>query len=85
MEGEYIDIDTCKGVMKTVLDVFVILKAVVLVAVSVRAIVWICKRSFKSFIIVSILVLSIVLVISECFYRFSNANLRYRFIQNALA
>ena len=80
MADEYIDVETCSGVVKSIINVFVIVKAVILIAVSLRAIVWFCKSNYRSFVIISLLMLSIVLVISEVIYRFTDANLRFRFI-----
>ena len=80
MADEYIDVETCSGLVKSIINVFVIVKAVILIAVSLRAIVWFCKSNYRSFVIISLLMLSIVLVISEVIYRFTDANLRFRFI-----
>ena len=77
---EYIDLDTCSGVVRMIINVLVIIKAVVLIAVSTRGIVWFCRRSFKSIVIIGLLTLSIALVIGEVIYRFTEENLRYRFI-----
>lgn len=71
--------------MNAVLNVFVVVKALVLILMSVSAMVWFCKGSFKKWGIIFVLAMSIGLIISEVHYRFTYRSLRYRFIQNALA
>ena len=68
------------------LHVFIIVKALVLVYISLQGIYWFCKSSYNGrFVVVSILLISIALVIAEAVYRFAEKDLRFRFTLNALS
>ena len=81
----YMGEDSCSGWVEIALDIFVTVKAVVLIYFSSQGIYWFLKNSFIAMAVIFILLVSCTLVISEMAYRFTDRSLRYRFIQNAVA
>ena len=77
----------CKGLVGLSLDIFVIVKAVVLIYFSIHGMIWFIKSKFQRLnmaLIVGVLALSCLLVLSELVFRFTNRHLKYRFIDTAI-
>ena len=92
-------VDNCSPWLKISIDVFVIVKAIVLTWVCVSGILWFKNKKYNSFPVICTLIVSLAIVsenfdaliqfseqvISELAYRFTDRNLRYRFFQNAIS
>ena len=83
--GEYLQEDYCSSGLEYALDVFVVVKAAVLIFFSLQGIVWWCKRSFLKGTVIFILIISIAIVISEMAYRFTHRGIRFRYVLNAVS
>ena len=62
-----------------------IVKALVLIVLSLQGIKWFWEKNFDSIMVIFTLIISMGLVVSEMAFRFTTRSLRYRFTQNAIA
>mmetsp|Transcript_19070 Transcript_19070/g.25815 ORF Transcript_19070/g.25815 Transcript_19070/m.25815 type:complete len:332 (+) Transcript_19070:91-1086(+) len=67
------------------MNVFVIVKALVITYFCGQGIMWFFNRKYNSYPVIFTLLISIGIVLSEMAYRFTDRNLRYRFFQNAFS
>ena len=84
-EGEYIDSEDCVTWVKYTLDGFVIIKAVVLIIISMTAIRWYSKSEMQSVAVITALLVSCAVVGFELAFRYSERRTLHRFLLNAFS
>ena len=71
--------------VKYLLDSLVILKAAILIMISLCAIRWYIKSELQSFTVITALLASCVIVAGELFFRYTSRPVVYRFFLNAMS
>ena len=85
MDQQFLLEEDCGNWSEIVLDVFVVVKAVILIYVSVTGARWFLKSKLSAMVVVAVLLVSATLVILEMAFRFSSRSLFYRFLLNAFS
>ena len=81
----YIEDDYCSGWQEIALDIFVVVKAAIILLVCARGIYWFFANKFNHITVVMTLIISSTMVVCEMIYRFSNRRLSQRFLLNAFS
>ena len=81
----FIDEAECGSWVRYVIDAFVIIKAIILILISLCGIRWYLKSKLQSLSVIFVLLGSIAIVALELAYRFSSRYIFHRFLLNSLS